>query len=186
MIRSLVILALTLGPAFAAPDTYHLSPGGSTVAWATDLGETEISGTMPIDRADLELDFAAPATSRIRVVIDAAGADASLPFAVEAMRGENVLHTTAHPKITFAATGIRTQGNAATVDGLLTIRGTTLPIRLAARFFRPPGSAEGDLSRLSVQLTGKLSRSAYGAAGFADLVGDEVRLNIVARIARED
>jgi polyisoprenoid-binding protein YceI len=186
MIRLFLMLALSGSPAFAAPETYHLSPGSSTVAWATDLGETEISGTMPIDRADLELDFAAPATSRISVVIDAAGADATLPFAAEALRGEDVLNTAAHPKITFAATGIRTQGNAATVDGLLTIRGKTLPIRLAARFFRPPGSAEGDLSRISVQLTGRLSRAAYGAAGFADLVGDEVRLNIVARIARED
>lgn len=186
MYRPLVLLALTLSPALAAPEAYRLSPDGATVGWETDFGQQHISGTMPIERADLVLDFAAPATSTIRVVMDASAARASFPFAAEAMRGETVLNTAEHPTITFQATGIRTDGNTATVDGQLTIRGTTRPIRLTARFFRPPGSADDDFSRLSVQLTGKLSRAAYAAAGFADLVADEVRLNIVARIARED
>jgi polyisoprenoid-binding protein YceI len=37
-----------------------------------------------------------------------------------------------------------------------------------------------------VRLVGKVKRSAFGATGWSDMVGDEVRLDILARIARQD
>lgn len=66
------------------------------------------------------------------------------------------------------------------------MRGVTRPVIFEAELFRPPGSAADDLSQLSMQLKGRISRSAFGAAGFGDLVADTVGLNITAviRIAR--
>jgi polyisoprenoid-binding protein YceI len=183
---SVMLLACAPWSALADGARYGLSADGSTVGWQTDYGQTVISGTMPVASADLVLDFDQPGASTITVILDAAGARSPFPFAAEALRGASVLDTASFPTITFAATGIAVDGNAATVKGDLTIRGETHPIRLSARFFRPPGSAEGDLSRLSVQMRGRLSRAAYGATGYSDLVSDEVRLDIVARIDRAD
>jgi polyisoprenoid-binding protein YceI len=72
------------------------------------------------------------------------------------------------------------------VVGNLTIRGVTRPVRLAAQLYRQKGTAEGDRSRLSIRLTGSVSRAAFGATGWADLVGDTVAIDILARIARAE
>ncbi len=92
------------------------------------------------------------------------------------------------PEILFETTVFRAQpgpGARAEIDGNLTIRGVTRPVTLAAEIFRQQGQSDGDLSALSVQMTA-VSRAAYGADGWSDLVGDEVRIRIVARIDRED
>ena len=62
----------------------------------------------------------------------------------------------------------------------------TRPVLLDAMIWRQKGHAPGDLSQLTVRLTGAVLRSDYGATGWADMVGDEVRLTILARIARAD
>jgi polyisoprenoid-binding protein YceI len=72
------------------------------------------------------------------------------------------------------------------VTGNLTIRGVTRPVTLLAEVFRPKGSAEDDRSRLTVRLTGRVNRSDFGAAGWSDMVGDEVRIVINARIDAKD
>ena len=62
------------------------------------------------------------------------------------------------------------------------LRGQTRPVTLSARVFRPQGTDPGYRERLAVQLTGTVRRSEFGATGFADMVGDEVRLKILARL----
>lgn len=84
--------------------------------------------------------------------------------------------------MTFASTKVARAGDAAEVTGRLTIRGVTKTATFRARIFRPPGSAADDFSRLTVRLTGRVSRSDFGATGWADMVGDEVRIIITARI----
>ena len=66
--------------------------------------------------------------------------------------------------------------------GDLTIRGVTQPVTLRAELYRTKGSAAGDNSHLTVRLTGRVNRSAFGATGWSDMVGDEVRIIITARI----
>ena len=181
-LTTLALLATAAGPALAKPVSYQMDTTGSTVAFETDFGANPISGSMPVDTADLILDFDAVATSRIDVTLSAKGARASFPFAAEAMKGASVLDTTRHPQIHFRSTRITAQGDGATVKGNVTIRGVTRPLTLDATIFRQTGAAKGDRSRLTVRLTGAIRRSAFGAVGFADLVGDEVRLDIRARI----
>ena len=70
----------------------------------------------------------------------------------------------------------------AKITGDLTLRDITRPITLDAALYRAPGSAVDDLERLSAQLTGSLSRAAFGATGYAQLVADTVTLDIRAKI----
>jgi polyisoprenoid-binding protein YceI len=102
------------------------------------------------------------------------------------MKGPKVLDADSHPTISFQSTSVRSAGEGAIVEGQVTIRGVTQPMTLQAQIFRQQGRAEGDLSHLTVRLTGAVKRSAFGATGWLDMVGDEVRLDILARIARTE
>lgn len=186
MRHTAVLLAalLAAAPAAAAPAAYVLEPAESTVGFETDFGPDRITGRMPVTRADLTLDFDNVATTTIAVTLDVTNAQASFPFAAQAMRGPRVLDAATWPEITFASTAVRRAGDGATVQGNLTIRGVTRPVTLSAQIYRQQGTAEGDLSQLTVRLTGRVNRSDFGATGWNDMVGDEVRLDILARIRR--
>ena len=182
-----LILQLALAvPALAAPIAYRLDPAASTVAFETDFGPDTITGTIPLEVADLRLDFDNVANCSISVALDVTGATASFPFAAQALRGPKVLDATSHPQMTFQSTSVAGVGEAAEVTGDLTIRGVTRPVTLKAEIFRPQGSAVGDRSRLTVRLTGRVNRSNFGATGWLDMVGDEVRIIITARIDAKD
>ena len=132
------------------------------------------------------LDFDQVSNSTVAVTIDVKNAEASFPFAAQAMKGPKVLDAQAFPEITFASTSVSRAGDGATVEGNVTIRGVTQPMTLAAQIWRQKDSEPGDLSHLTVRLVGKVKRSAFGATGWSDMVGDEVRLDILARIARQE
>lgn len=183
--RAVLLLALLLAsPASAAPTSYHLDTSASVVGFETDFGPDKISGNMPVSRADLLLDFKNPAASQFSVAIDVTGADASFPFAAQAMRGPKVLDAAEFPQITFESTSVKAAGDGADVTGQVTIRGVTRPMQLRATIYRQKGTEAGDLTRLSVRLTGAVNRSDFGATGWSDMVGDQVRLDIMARISQ--
>jgi polyisoprenoid-binding protein YceI len=186
MHRLILALLLAATPAASDPVPYRLDTTASVVGFRTSFAGGPITGQMPVTRADLSLDFDTVANSRIEVTLDAARAQASFPFAAQAMKSPDVLDTGQFPSIRFTSRRVRAAGAGATVDGDLTIRGVTRPVRLNAQLYRQKGSAPGDLSRLSIRLTGSVSRAAYGATGWADMVGDTVALDILARIARAD
>lgn len=172
------------GATAATPVSYELDATASMVGFETDFGPDRITGEMPVTRADLSLDFAAAANSTVAVTLDASAAQASFPFAAQAMRGPKVLDTGQYPQIAFQSTSVKAEGDGARVDGQVTIRGTTRPMVLRATLWRSEGSEPGDLSHLVVRLTGAVNRSDFGATGWADMVGDEVRLDILARIVQ--
>jgi len=183
LILTMLCLVTLAKPLAAAPVPYAIEAAKSSVGFETDFGPDRISGTMPVTRADLVLDFANAARSTMAVTLDIADASASFPFASQALKGPKVLDAASFPEITFASTAVRAKGDGAEVDGDLTIRGITRPVTLAAQIYRQDGFVEGDYSHLSVLLTGSVNRSDFGATGWADMVGDQVRLRILARIA---
>lgn len=168
----------------AAPADYVLEPATSTVGFETDFGKDHITGKMPITKADLTLDFDRIANCKVAVTLDASGAQASFPFAAQAMKGPKVLDTASYPLIIFESTSVKATSNGAKVSGWVTLRGVKQPMVLDAQLYRQKGTVAGDKSHLSVHLTGSVLRSAFGATGWSDMVGDEVRLDILARIAR--
>ncbi|MEO6301392.1 MAG: YceI family protein [Paracoccaceae bacterium] len=182
--RAFIVLLLTTGIAHAAPTAYAIQPDASAVGFETDFGPDKITGRMPVTRADLSLDFQHVAASTVAVTLDVAGAQASFPFAAQAMKGPKVLDSGDFPTITFQSTAVKAEGDGAAVQGNITIRGITKPAVLHAVIYRQTGTVAGDLSHLTIRLTGAVNRSEFGAVGWADAVGDQVRLDIVARIQR--
>lgn len=188
IIRLLIPAILLLGAttATAAPTRYALERDASQVGFVVDFGPDKITGSLPVASADIVLDFDNPPDSHVTVVLDTRGASASFPFASQALRGPKVLATDRFPTLTFSTRDMRADGRKARVRGDVTIRGITRPVMLDGQIFRQEGSASGDLSRLAVHLSGTLRRSDFGADGWADMVGNNVALDIRVRIRRED
>ena len=179
-----LVLALWAAPALADPEPYRLDAANSRVAFGYMLAGQPARGEMPVQSADIVVDLEAPASTRVTAVLDTTRADAGLFLATEAMRGPQVLDTAAHPTITFATTRVRADGFTAEIDGTITIRGVTRPITLDAQLFRQQGTDAGERDKLSIRMTGALSRTGFGADGFPDLVGDRITLDILVRIDR--
>ena len=189
MPRLLILLCLALltsPPAHAAPTAYDLQPDASNVSFETDFGKQAITGDIPLQSAELVIDFETLSNCRIAVVLNASKAGADFPFAADALKGKTVLDVRAHPEISFTSTAVRADGDGAKVKGKLTIRGVTRTVTLDAQIRRQKGTEEGDRSRLTIRLTGAVNRSDFGATGFSDMVSDEVRIIITARIIRRE
>ena len=178
----LALIALLALPAQAGTVAYQMDAANSTVAFETDFGPDKITGSFPLEQADLNLDFDNAANCTVEVALDVTGAKASFPFAAQALKGPKVLDAKDHPRMTFTSTSVKGAGDTAEVTGNLTIRGVTKSVTLKAQLFRPQGSAATDLDHLTVTLSGRVNRSDFGATGWSDMVGDEVRILITARI----
>lgn len=181
------LLEITAGlslatPAHAAPIRYTLDAARSSVRFETDFGQDRITGDMPVSAADLTLDFANVANCRVSVSLDTSGAEASFPFAAQALKGPKVLDAGSYPNISFISTSVKRNGDGARVNGNITIRGVTRPATLDATIYRQTGTQAGDLAHLTIHLVGRVHRSDFGATGWSDMVGDEVRIDILARI----
>lgn len=174
-------------PATAAARRYGIGPGGAEIVYAFTMNGAKAKGTVPLSNANLRIDPNNLAASTADVTADIRKARTGFVFATEALKSKSVLDAQGFPQSRFTSTrvilgpgGSISQGAA--IEGRLTLRGVTRPIRLNAALYRPRGSGPEDLSRLSVNLTGTLRRSAFGASGYADIVADTVGLTIRADI----
>lgn len=181
-----VLVLLCLGtalPLSAELRAYRLDPVGSQVEFTYWVNGQPARGSMPVRSADLSIDLAALHRSRAEVVLDATGTRTNALFVTQALKGDSVLAVARFPTIRFRSRSVQgTVQEGARILGDVTIRGVTRPIVLQARLFRPPGNASGAQNRLSVHLTGQISRAAFGATGYPDLVGDRVDLQVTARL----
>lgn len=179
-----LLLCLTATLSMAAPQAYRLDTARSIVGFSYDFEGSPNQGKMPVKSADITLDLENLPASRVRVTLDAAAARAGFLFATQAMKDAKVLNTRAFPEITFRSTSITGDLTAAKVQGNLTVRGVTRPVTLTAGLYRQRGTAPDDRRNLAVLLTGQISRSAFGATGYAGMVGDTISLRILAQITR--
>lgn len=173
-------------PASAAVRQYLLDGANSQVGFTTDFGDAQITGKFPVSEATVQLDFRDISKSSFTVKLSVRDAVANFPFAAQAMKGPKVLDARHFPTAIFQSSAIRRSGEGAVVDGVLTVRGVSRAVSLQAVLWRAAGSEPGDLDHLVVRLTGSIRRSAFGATGWPNAVGDEVHLEVLARIARTE
>ena len=185
LIAAFLLLIPTIS--FAAPVAYTLQADRSEVGFVYTLTGAQNRGSMPVRTADITIDVTQFANSSVDVTLDVRQARTGLVFATEALKAPSVLNAQNHPTIRFQSTVIRPNdprnlSAGGKIDGNLTIRGVTRPVTLNAAVFRQQGTAEGDLTQLSFRISGSVQRSAFGAAGYNDIVSDEIQLDIAARV----
>lgn len=171
----------------AAPLPYRLIPEATDVRFTFLFNGQPQQGRLPVRAARIRIDPQNLARSQADITLDARRARTGLIFATEALKSPGILDTARFPEIRFRSTRIRLGpdgrlSGGAQITGDLTLRGTTRPITLQAALYRRPGTAPNDLRELDVNLTGALSRAAFGATGYTNLVADRVSLTIRARI----
>ncbi len=185
LIAAFLLLIPTLS--HAAPVAYNLQADRSEVGFVYTLTGAQNRGSMPVRAADITIDIAQFANSSVDVTLDVRRAQTGLVFATQALKAASVLDAQSYPTIRFQSTAIRPNdprnlSAGGKIDGNLTIRGITRPVTLNAAVFRQQGTADGDLSQLSFRISGSVQRSAFGAAGYGDIVADEIQLDIAARV----
>jgi len=168
----------------AEPVAYALDAERSRVGFEVDFGPDLIKGRVPVRSARVILDFENTANSVIDVTLDTRRAQANFPFATHALRGPQILDAKQFPTISFRSHHVEAEGSRARVSGDITIRGRTRPVVFDAEIFRQRGQPAGDLSRLSVLMTGQLPRDAFGATGWSSFVGNDVTISILVRVTR--
>ena len=187
LLHAILIMVLGTATSSAAPTRYALDQTVSQVGFIYVLNGAAQKGTMPVSQADLVIDPENLSDAKVDVQVSVEKARTGLIFATDALKAPSVLDAGQFPTIRFVATAIHLGAdgrlsNGARIDGDITMRGVTRPASFEASLFRMQGSAPDDLSTLTIRLTGAVRRSDFGASGYADLVGDVVQLDIVARI----
>ncbi len=187
LLQAILIMVLGTATSSAAPTRYALDQTVSQVGFIYVLNGAAQKGTMPVSQADLVIDPENLRDAKVDVQVSVEKARTGLIFATDALKAPSVLDAGQFPTIRFVATAIHLGAdgrlsNGARIDGDITMRGVTRPASFQASLFRMQGSAPDDLSTLTIRLTGAVRRSDFGASGYADLVGDVVQLDIVARI----
>jgi polyisoprenoid-binding protein YceI len=179
-----VLLIILLAPAGAEPARYVLDQSQSSVIFTYRLMRNATTGTMPVLSADLSLDFRDLGSSKVMVVLDAAHARTSAPIAAGALTGPKMIDAAHYPEIRFESRSVKGSLEAAQISGTVTINGISRPLVLLGRVYRAGDSDPGDLSRLTVLLSGHLNRRDFRADGYPDVVDDRVDLDITARLVR--
>ncbi|WP_102109273.1 YceI family protein [Oceaniglobus roseus] len=171
--------------------TYTLDPAHSTVVFSLDhLGFSRFTATFDEIAGTLELDTAAPQEAQLSVTISTGSLD--IPKPPEGFRemllGPDWLDAEAHPEITYRSTAIIPDGEAATIEGLLTFRGTEQPVTLHATFNGAwPGPPYEPGPRLGFSATGTFLRSAFGMGQGVPPVGTQFGVSdtVTVRIETE-
>jgi polyisoprenoid-binding protein YceI len=209
LLTALVFIALACGlfrPALSAETApaaaalpagiYRLDPTHASLVFRVNhLGMSNYTAGFGAFDAELELDPADPASSRVTATIDPRSLQLPNPPEgfLATLLGREWFDAAAFPEITFASTAIEvTSPNTARVTGDLTLHGVTLPVLLDATFnggyaghpMDPAGS------RIGFSAQGSLERSAFSmglgvpAPGTTLGVGDMVAFTIEAEFTR--
>lgn len=187
---SLWLLLLTAGPAghAAAQDQlleqaagrFAILPANSEIAFQVPavggpgiVGRfTDFSGEFVIDRRDV-------ARSAVTLAIRPGSAVTAQERVSRFIRGPAVFDAERFPQATFRSTAVsRTGPRTAIVEGVLTAKGVSRPIRLNATLLSLRGR------QAAFEVAGEFPRSWFGMAAGVPLYRDIVRLSVIATGSR--
>lgn len=164
------------------PGDYVIDPAHTTVVFSVDhFGFSTFYGRFNEISGRLALNIDDPARSEAAVKIAAASIDTPSDELDDKLRSAEMFDAAAFPDILFESRKVtRTGEKTATIEGLLTLRGVTQPMTLAASFHGSGTSPLTQDRRAGFDATAVLSRRAYGLKAWDGFVGDEVKLIIAA------
>jgi polyisoprenoid-binding protein YceI len=171
-------LAGTAVPALADV-VWAVDPGGSTVSLsASELILAKVAGTIPVASGTVVTAGGTETPSRVDVVLQAAALTTHDAKRDADLRGDRFFDVARYPQITFVSERVSATGpQSFTIDGRLTMRGVTRPIRFDARASGVRGDASGK-RRVHYDAVGRFRRSDYGMNYARGVVGNVVKLNV--------
>jgi len=155
----------TIDPAHTFPNFTINHLGFSTMHGRFD----KTSGTVTLDRA--------AKTGSLEVSIDATSISTGFAKRNEHLRGPDFFNSAEFPKITYKSTAIHFSGDVpSSVDGNLTIMGTTKPVTLTIEEFNCGTNPMSKKDTCGAAASTQLKRSDYGVKYGLPAIGDDVKL----------
>jgi polyisoprenoid-binding protein YceI len=130
---------------------------------------TSFSGAVVIDPLH-------PETTQVAVDIDASSVDSAMPLRDAHLRSDEFFDVARHSNFTFRSRGATALGAGRySVEGALTIRGITQPVRLLVDLFGRAPDVMGN-PRIGLKATAKLQRARWNLTWNAPVLGGGVAL----------
>ena len=122
---------------------------------------------------DLTLDASSPEASSFSVNINAESVDSRVDKFDDHLKGADYFDVANHKAITFVSEKISmTSANTADITGLLTIKGQSHPVTLAAVLNKAGMHPLAGIPALGVSATASVSRSQWGLSKYVPMVSD--------------
>lgn len=131
---------------------------------------------------DLQYDERAPQKSQVFAKIATASVETGQPIVDDELKGVNFFNAKAAPQLTFRSRSVKPMAaDAAEITGDITVNGITKPVTLKVTL-TPHEDPALKYSAGSMQFVAKtkISRSAFNMTSYADMVGDEIGIEIDA------
>lgn len=183
VLAPLAAAALALGGNAAPGLTYVVDSAASSVSakvgflglGSKTAGFPQMSGTVRLtpDRPDkIDLD----------VSLDARALTAPDKVTLGRLRGEKFFWVDRYPTVRFVGERMNlTSSRSGTIDGALTARGVTQPVRLAVTFDKAPLTA-GRRDPITLTGTTTIDRRKFGMTAYSLVVGKNVSITLKARM----
>lgn len=184
LVHIFVLTMALVAPALAQPVSYALDLRQSRVAFYYVVNGYQKRGFFPVVRAETRVDLQDVRRSTLDVTISTRRVQAADPLGTFGLRTEAMLATGRFPEARFVSTQVVPNERGGWITGDLTLKGVTRPVTLYALFQRP-SDAPADNSELILQLSGAVSRNAFGVSGFAGQVEDRIALRFQVHLRRE-
>ncbi|MGB6450306.1 MAG: YceI family protein [Steroidobacteraceae bacterium] len=186
ILLAIAISALTTSTALAVPTTYTIDDGHSYVTFAYNhMGFSiqeprfnQVHGTVTYDGV--------AKIASVQVSIAANSIDIESPALIQVLQGPDYLDVSRFPEITFKSTSVKFDGDApAVIKGILTVKGISKPVTLRVTSFKHGPNPLTNKDEVGANVTGKISRSAFGAGKYVPEVGDQLTLSIAVEALQQ-
>ncbi|QAY77571.1 YceI family protein [Sphingosinicella sp. BN140058] len=170
--------AQAAAPAVASGD-YRLDKSHAKIVWGiSHFGFSTYYGEFTRFDAQLKLDAANPAASRLEATIDATSLSTNDAKLDAHLNSADFFDTAKFPQARFVSTAVhRTGAKSAHVLGNLTLHGVTKPVELAVTF-NGAGQNVAKVPVAGFSAEGTIKRSDFGINAYLPALGDEVALKI--------
>jgi polyisoprenoid-binding protein YceI len=169
-------------------ESYVFSPRKTEVRFSYMMGFLVQHGRFSQVEGSLRYDERAPEKSKVVAKIATASVETGQPIVDDELRSANFFNAKESPMVTFNSRSVKpTAPNAAKITGDITVNGITKPVTLDVTL-TPYEDSALKYSAGSKKFVAKttISRTAFNMNAYADMVGDEItiEINAVARPVR--
>jgi polyisoprenoid-binding protein YceI len=166
--------------------SYALDTSHSHVSFsARHLMVTKVRGRFPVTAGKLEIGED-PRQSSVEATIDVSAVESGDPKRDEHLRSADFFDAGQYPTVSFVSTKVDDHGDGEfTLEGNLTVKGTTKPVTLKGEYLGTEASPWGD-TRVGFSAETEVSRKEWGLEWNVALetggvlVGDKIKLTIDA------
>ncbi|MDN3518882.1 YceI family protein [Aquisalimonas lutea] len=184
---SALSLSLVAGIAQAEPEQYELDPRHSFIEFrVSHLGFATMVGQFNDFDGEFTYDPDNPSNSEVSVTIDTASIDTDDSERDRHLRNEDFLNVSEYPEARFVSTSFEEHGDGeATLEGELTLHGTTRPITIDVNQLGAGEDPWGGYRR-GFEGTVTLDRSDFGIDYDLGEEAEEVELYLSVEGVRQD